>query len=104
MEPRTFHLNIINLFVYHYFIVIVRAMKKLDPLAAMGAAGVTDIEKLSKWVTESRLDPNDPSNADLVFLFQVHVRYVICTYYAPGPTVVGKGECCFWSIRQSVTD
>ncbi|KAL5016252.1 hypothetical protein ScPMuIL_005841 [Solemya velum] len=44
-------------------------MKKIDPLAAVGAAGLNDIQKLQKWFENSKLDPNDPSNADLVFLF-----------------------------------
>ncbi|KAL5016251.1 hypothetical protein ScPMuIL_005840 [Solemya velum] len=46
------------------------AMKKIDPLAAVGAAGLNDIQKLQKWFENSKLDPNDPSNADLVFLLR----------------------------------
>lgn len=44
------------------------AMKKMDPVAAIGATGVVNMDKLSKWFQESRLDPNDPANADLVYL------------------------------------
>ncbi|KAL8612721.1 hypothetical protein ACOMHN_025372 [Nucella lapillus] len=44
------------------------AMKKVDPLAAIGATGVANMEKLAKWFHESRLDPNDPANADLMYL------------------------------------
>lgn len=39
----------------------------LDPLAAIGFSGITDPEQLSKWVESSRLDPNDPNNADLIY-------------------------------------
>jgi coiled-coil and C2 domain-containing protein 2A len=46
-------------------------MKKMDPMAAIGATGVIDIQKLSKWFEESRLDPNDPANADLVYMLKV---------------------------------
>lgn len=46
-------------------------MKRLDPVAAIGASAMVDVDKLSKWFSESRLDPNDPSNADLVYLFRV---------------------------------
>ena len=47
------------------------AMKKVDPLAAIGATGLVNMEKLSKWFYESRLDPNDPANADLIYLLGV---------------------------------
>ena len=46
-------------------------MKKTDPLAAIGASGVVNVEKLAKWFQESRLDPNDPANADLIYLLGV---------------------------------
>ncbi|XP_014781199.1 coiled-coil and C2 domain-containing protein 2A isoform X1 [Octopus bimaculoides] len=46
---------------------------KLDPLAAIGASGIMDLEKLSKWVRTARLDPNDPNNADLMFLLRPHI-------------------------------
>ena len=46
-------------------------MKGIDALAAIGASGLTDLDKLTKWIAESRLDPNDPSNADLVCLLRV---------------------------------
>ncbi|VDI43750.1 coiled-coil and C2 domain-containing protein 2A [Mytilus galloprovincialis] len=49
---------------------VVDAMKKMDPMAAIGATGVVDIQKLSKWFEESRLDPNDPANADLVYMLK----------------------------------
>lgn len=49
---------------------VVDAMKKMDPLAAIGATGVIDVQKLSKWFEESRLDPNDPANADLVYMLK----------------------------------
>lgn len=52
------------------------AMKKMDPLAAIGATGVIDIQKLSKWFEESRLDPNDPANADLVYMLKVSTHLI----------------------------
>ncbi|XP_052236209.1 coiled-coil and C2 domain-containing protein 2A-like isoform X5 [Dreissena polymorpha] len=45
-------------------------MKKMDPLAAIGAAGVMDLKKLADWFASSHLDPNDPSNADIVYLLR----------------------------------
>lgn len=46
------------------------AMRKMDPVTAIGAAGVVDIQKLAKWFEDSRLDPNDPANADLVYMLK----------------------------------
>lgn len=46
-------------------------MRKMDPVTAIGAAGVVDIQKLAKWFEDSRLDPNDPANADLVYMLKV---------------------------------
>ena len=46
-------------------------MKGVDPIAAIGMSNMADIDKLSQWVMKSGLDPNDPSNADLMFLLQV---------------------------------
>ncbi|KAH9523492.1 Coiled-coil and C2 domain-containing protein 2A [Bulinus truncatus] len=43
-------------------------MKRLDPFAAIGASGVADLEKLLQWFKESRLDPNDPNNKDIVYM------------------------------------
>ncbi|XP_013080825.2 coiled-coil and C2 domain-containing protein 2A-like isoform X2 [Biomphalaria glabrata] len=43
-------------------------MKRLDPLAAIGASGVANMEKLLQWFKESRLDPNDPNNKDIVYM------------------------------------
>ncbi|XP_067678650.1 coiled-coil and C2 domain-containing protein 2A-like [Haliotis asinina] len=47
---------------------IFNAMKQMDPVSAIGASGVVNMEKLAKWFEQSRLDPNDPANADLVYL------------------------------------
>eukprot|EP00058_Branchiostoma_floridae_P024122 XP_002609612.1 hypothetical protein BRAFLDRAFT_87833 [Branchiostoma floridae] len=41
-------------------------MMQADPVAAIGATGMVDMEKLADWIEESRLDPNDPSNAALM--------------------------------------
>lgn len=45
--------------------------RQLDPLAALGTSVVSDWEKLSKWVADSKLDPNDPNNAAIVYLTNV---------------------------------
>ncbi|XP_072921083.1 coiled-coil and C2 domain-containing protein 2A isoform X2 [Hemitrygon akajei] len=44
------------------------ALKHLDAISSIGATGLTDTKKLAKWAAESRLDPNDPSNAALMQL------------------------------------
>ncbi|CAH1773716.1 unnamed protein product [Owenia fusiformis] len=49
---------------------IYNAMKQMDAVAAIGATGMTDLDKLSDWIQKSRLDPNDPSNADLMYLLK----------------------------------
>ena len=48
------------------------AIKSLDAVAAIGAAGVSDMDQLSKWIAQSRLDPNDPSNAELMHRVKVN--------------------------------
>ena len=48
-------------------------MKKMDPVAAIGATGVMDLQKLAKWFADSRLDPNDPNNADIVYMLRVRL-------------------------------
>uniref|UniRef100_H2ZAP6 CC2D2A N-terminal C2 domain-containing protein n=1 Tax=Ciona savignyi TaxID=51511 RepID=H2ZAP6_CIOSA len=45
-------------------------LKINDPVIAIGAEGLQDPESLTKWVKESRLDPNDPENAALVPFMQ----------------------------------
>lgn len=52
-------------------------MKKMDPVAAIGAAGVMDLQKLAKWFLASRLDPNDPNNADLVYMLRVCTSLIV---------------------------
>lgn len=57
-------------------------MKKLDPFVAIGATGVGNLEKLLHWFKESRLDPNDPNNKDIVYMLSVseatfQILYVI---------------------------
>ena len=46
-------------------------MKRLDPFAAIGASGVSNLEKLLEWFKQSRLDPNDPNNKDIVYMLSV---------------------------------
>ena len=49
-------------------------MKRLDPFAAIGASGVANLEKLMEWFKESRLDPNDPNNKDIVYMLSVSLH------------------------------
>ncbi|XP_077980820.1 coiled-coil and C2 domain-containing protein 2A-like [Glandiceps talaboti] len=46
------------------------SVKQFDALAAIGATGMVDMEKLSSWIAESRLDPNDPANAALLHMIK----------------------------------
>ena len=48
-------------------------MKGMDAVAGIGMTGMADMDKLSKWIAESRLDPNDPSNANLMHLMRVRI-------------------------------
>jgi len=48
-----------------------------DPIADIGMAGLCDMEKLTKWIEESRLDPNDPGNADIMHLMRVHCLVIL---------------------------
>ncbi|RUS72243.1 hypothetical protein EGW08_019997 [Elysia chlorotica] len=43
-------------------------IKRLDPFTAIGASGVSNLEKLLEWFKQSRLDPNDPNNKDIVYM------------------------------------
>ncbi|XP_067325078.1 coiled-coil and C2 domain-containing protein 2A isoform X3 [Anolis sagrei] len=47
------------------------ALKNIDAIASIGTSGLTDMKKLAKWVAETKLDPNDPSNAALMQLITV---------------------------------
>ncbi|XP_077156995.1 coiled-coil and C2 domain-containing protein 2A isoform X2 [Paroedura picta] len=47
------------------------AVKNSDALASIGASGLTDMKKLAKWAAETKLDPNNPSNAALMHLIMV---------------------------------
>jgi hypothetical protein len=46
-------------------------MKAYDAIAALGVSRMQDIEKLTKWIIKSNLDPNDPRNSDLINLIKV---------------------------------
>ncbi|EDV23074.1 uncharacterized protein TRIADDRAFT_28071 [Trichoplax adhaerens] len=43
-----------------------QAMQRVDAVAAIGARGIIDIQKLMDWIVQSRLDPNDPANDSLL--------------------------------------
>ncbi|XP_055044610.2 coiled-coil and C2 domain-containing protein 2A isoform X1 [Misgurnus anguillicaudatus] len=45
--------------------------RQMDAIACIGASSLNDMKKLGKWVTESRLDPNDPNNAYIMQLLSV---------------------------------
>ena len=60
-------------------------MKGVDAVAAIGASGMADMDKLSNWIAQSRLDPNDPSNADLMYLLRVSAP--VCVF---GTSSIGK--------------
>jgi coiled-coil and C2 domain-containing protein 2A len=45
-------------------------MKNFDAVAALGVSRMQDMEKLSRWVAKSNLDPNDPRNSDLFNLIR----------------------------------
>ncbi|KAJ7389194.1 Coiled-coil and C2 domain-containing protein 2A, partial [Desmophyllum pertusum] len=47
------------------------AVKRYDALAALGAAGMVDIQNLIKWIEQSHLDPNDPANADIMNIIKL---------------------------------
>ncbi|XP_071964631.1 coiled-coil and C2 domain-containing protein 2A-like isoform X2 [Antedon mediterranea] len=44
----------------------IKMQHRYDALSALGAGGVIDIEKLSNWINDARLDPNDPVNANII--------------------------------------
>lgn len=49
----------------------ISAVKRYDALAALGAAGMVDIQNLVKWIEQSHLDPNDPANADIMNIIKL---------------------------------
>lgn len=46
----------------------ISSARHYDALAALGAAGMVDLQKLLSWISHAKLDPNDPSNADIINL------------------------------------
>ncbi|XP_045429978.1 coiled-coil and C2 domain-containing protein 2A isoform X6 [Pipistrellus kuhlii] len=46
-------------------------LKRADAISSIGTSGLTDMKKLAMWAAESKLDPNDPSNAPLMQLISV---------------------------------
>ncbi|XP_042326505.1 coiled-coil and C2 domain-containing protein 2A isoform X2 [Sceloporus undulatus] len=50
---------------------VTSALKNIDAIASIGTSGLTDMKKLAKWVADTKLDPNDPSNAALMQLIMV---------------------------------
>ncbi|XP_072412511.1 coiled-coil and C2 domain-containing protein 2A isoform X4 [Chiloscyllium punctatum] len=54
--------------VLHENVGVQRSLKHVDAILSIGTSGLTDMKKLARWAAESRLDPNDPSNACLMQL------------------------------------
>ncbi|XP_062431333.1 coiled-coil and C2 domain-containing protein 2A isoform X2 [Rhea pennata] len=50
---------------------IASTLKNIDAIACIGTSGLTDMKKLAKWAAETKLDPNDPSNAALMQMITV---------------------------------
>ncbi|XP_041646484.1 coiled-coil and C2 domain-containing protein 2A isoform X2 [Cheilinus undulatus] len=44
---------------------------RFDAVTHIGASGLYDMKKIGEWATQSRLDPNDPSNASIMQLLKV---------------------------------
>ena len=42
-----------------------------DAVSFIGASRLNDMKKIGEWATESRLDPNDPTNAGIMQLLKV---------------------------------
>lgn len=55
-------------------------MKGLDAVSGIGMSGMQDMDKLTDWIANSKLDPNDPSNAALMYLMRVNI-FIILNYY-----------------------
>lgn len=54
------------------------ALKGQNAVTEIGVSAMMDLEKLSKWINESRIDPNDPANAHLVYLLRVSLHIDVC--------------------------
>ena len=52
-------------------------VKGRDAVTEIGASAMMDMDKLSKWLADSRIDPNDPANSELVYLLRVKFMYDI---------------------------
>lgn len=59
-------------------------MKGMDAVSGIGIEGMHDMDTLADWIAKSRLDPNDPSNAALMYLMRVSsslLRSFKCTFF-----------------------
>ncbi|XP_058048291.1 coiled-coil and C2 domain-containing protein 2A isoform X9 [Ahaetulla prasina] len=72
------------------------SLKKVDAIASIGTSGLTDMTKLAKWVTETKLDPNDPSNAALMQFLKVREsvinRFLITKHHFVLSDLVNEDE------------
>ncbi|XP_066919925.1 coiled-coil and C2 domain-containing protein 2A-like [Clytia hemisphaerica] len=50
---------------------ISNSAKHYDAMSAIGASGLIDLQKLLSWIGNSKLDPNDPANADIIQLIKM---------------------------------
>ena len=68
-----------------------------DIVSDIGATAMTDIDKLSKWLSDSRIDPNDPANSELVYLLKVSLcrPHVICQVSQMDPILSSYAELDF---------
>lgn len=49
--------------------------KGRDAVTEIGASAMMDMDKLSKWLADCRVDPNDPANSELVYLLRVKLTF-----------------------------
>lgn len=61
--------------VFKAILLIFREVQKEnDPISAIGASGISDLDKFRKWIVNARLDPNDPDDADLMLYRKVLMK------------------------------
>ncbi|OAF71700.1 Coiled-coil and C2 domain-containing protein 2A [Intoshia linei] len=57
---------------------IYNSLLNVDPIAAIGMSGLCSMSKLTNWTNKNRIDPNDPVNAEIVYLLKsLETNYTI---------------------------
>ena len=74
-------------------------MKGLDAVSGIGMSGMQDMDKLTDWIANSKLDPNDPSNAALMYLMRVNI-FIILNYY--NIEISGSATLVLYTIYKGV--